>query len=165
MKLPEEKRHIFKKPLGRLFRKTEEALNYLKSLNYEEIITVGDVVSAKLLKNSFEPDMVIIDFATKRSPAGDKNIEKIKKYKVPSVEVRNPAGYITDELWNKIENTDKPVKIIVEGEEDLATLPATLSAPIGSVVVYGQPQEGMVLIEVTEEKKEEFREYLDLLEK
>ncbi len=164
MKLPEEKRHIFKEPLGRLFRKTEEAFDYLRSLDYEDIITVGDVVSAKFLKNGFEPDMMIVDFATERSPAGDEDIEEIKKYAVPKVEVRNPAGYITDELWNQIENADKPVKIVVDGEEDLATLPASLTASIGSVVVYGQPQEGMVLIEVTEEKKEEFQEYLHLME-
>ena len=40
------------------------------------------------------------------------------------------------------------MKIVVEGEEDLATLPAILYAPPGSVVVYGQPDEGSVLVKV-----------------
>jgi len=45
------------------------------------------------------------------------------------------------------------IKIIVEGEEDLATLPAILYSPPGSAVVYGQPNEGSVLVDVTAEKK------------
>jgi len=31
-----------------------------------------------------------------------------------------------------------------------------LSAPLGSAVVYGQPGEGLVLVEVTEPKRREF---------
>ena len=45
------------------------------------------------------------------------------------------------------------MKIVVDGEEDLATLPAILYAPLGSVVIYGQPNEGSVLVNVTSEMK------------
>jgi len=41
----------------------------------------------------------------------------------------------------------------IKGEEDLLTLPAVLFAPLDSVVCYGQPGKGMVLVKVTEEKK------------
>ncbi len=44
---------------------------------------------------------------------------------------------------------------MVDGEEDLATLPAILYAPLGSAVVYGQPNEGSVLVMVTPEKKKQ----------
>jgi uncharacterized protein (UPF0218 family) len=38
--------------------------------------------------------------------------------------------------------------VVVDGEEDLATLPALVAAPTGASIVYGQPGEGMVLVEV-----------------
>jgi uncharacterized protein (UPF0218 family) len=37
--------------------------------------------------------------------------------------------------------------LVVDGEEDLAALPALLAIPAGGVVVYGQPGEGMVRAE------------------
>ena len=52
------------------------------------------------------------------------------------------------------------IKIVVNGEEDLATLPAILYAPLGSAVVYGQPNEGSVLVEVTLEKKEQIKDLM-----
>ena len=45
--------------------------------------------------------------------------------------------------------------IIVEGEEDLLTLPVIKFAPLGALVVYGQPYVGMVLVMVTERTKVE----------
>ncbi len=164
MKLPEDKRHIFKEPFGELFKDSASAFEYLDSIDYEKLITVGDVVSATFLKNGYEPDMVIADFTTERTPAKKEDIEKIKNYSIDTVEIENPAGKITDELWNTIEDADDPLKIIVNGEEDLATLPATIFPPEGTIVAYGQPGEGIVLIEVDEEKKEEFEEYIDLFE-
>lgn len=50
--------------------------------------------------------------------------------------------------------------LLVDGEEDLLALPAIVHAPIGGVVYYGQPQQGLVEVMVTEEKK---REVLALL--
>lgn len=164
MKLPEDKRHLFKEPLGKLFENTDNALEYLNSLDYDKIITVGDVVTAKLLENGFDPDLVIVDYATKRSPVEKENVRKIKEYSIPETEVKNPAGQITEDLWESIKEAETPLKIIIEGEEDLATLPSSLLASEGSVVVYGQPDEGMVIIHVTEEKKDELRDYLEVFE-
>lgn len=164
MKLPEDKRHIFKEPFGELFEDSNSAFEYLDSINCEKLITVGDVVSSTFLKNGYEPDLVIVDFTTERSPAKKEDIKEIKNYSVDTVEVENPPGYITEELWNTIENADETLKIIVNGEEDMATLPAALLSPHGSIVAYGQPGKGIVLIEIDDEKKEEFEQYLDLLE-
>jgi Uncharacterized protein conserved in archaea len=38
----------------------------------------------------------------------------------------------------------------VNGEEDLLTLPFCSYAPINSVIFYGQPNAGMVIIEVND---------------
>lgn len=164
MKLPEGKRSHFKDSKGELFKNTEKALEHLESISYEQIITVGDVASVEFLSNGIEPDIVIVDFSVMRSPLEKEKEEIIEDYDVKEVDVENQAGYITDEMWEIIENAEPPVKIIVDGEEDLATVPAVLNAPIGSIVVYGQPGKGIVIIEVSEKKKEEFKELLDLFE-
>jgi hypothetical protein len=72
------------------------------------------------------------------------------------VQVQNPAATLSKDLMDQIQTSlqgEEKIKIIVEGEEDLATLPAILYAPLGSAVVYGQPNEGSVLVDVTAEKK------------
>ncbi|MBM3212057.1 DUF359 domain-containing protein, partial [Candidatus Poribacteria bacterium] len=51
------------------------------------------------------------------------------------------------------------VKVI--GEEDLAGVPAILLSPLGTVVLYGQPQQGIVVVEVSEEKKRQLLQLLD----
>ena len=50
--------------------------------------------------------------------------------------------------------------MIVKGEEDLLALPAILFAPLNSVVLYGQIDLGVVMVEVTEEKKKGVEEIL-----
>lgn len=165
MKLPQNKRPHLKEPLGKLFKKSEEAFRYLKSSDYKQIITVGDIVSAEFLQNELNPDMIIADFKVMRSPV-EENIRKtIEDYSVPKIEVENPKGHITKELWENIEKAEPPIKIIVHGEEDLATIPATLHAPEGSLVAYGQPKKGVVFVEVSKEKKSEFENLLKYFEK
>jgi cytidyltransferase-like protein len=78
------------------------------------------------------------------------------------ITVKNPPGNITPTLFAAIKRSIKSYlangrqRIIkVLGEEDLAGVPAMLLSPLGSVVLYGQPQEGLVVVEIIEEKKEE----------
>lgn len=164
MRLPEENRDRFKEPIGKLFENSEEAFDYFNNRagEFEEIITVGDFVSAEFLKEEIYPDIIIVDFTIERSPAGDDVSELIEEHRVTSFEVENPAGHITDELWDVIHRAETPVKIFVDGEEDLAVVPAILRAPVGSLVSYGQPEEGMVFVEVDRDKKEEIKELVKL---
>jgi uncharacterized protein (UPF0218 family) len=47
------------------------------------------------------------------------------------------------------------VHVVVDGEEDLLVLVAVLYAPVGGLVVYGQPGEGVVVVRVTDAKRAE----------
>jgi hypothetical protein len=125
---------------------------------------VGDVVTAELLAAGLKPDIVIVDFKVMRAPVSDEVKKVIDAYRVRTVKVKNPAGMISLELRRALEGASPPLKLIVEGEENLATLPAVLSAPIGSVIAYGQPREGVVLVEVTEQKRREFQGLFKLFE-
>jgi uncharacterized protein (UPF0218 family) len=80
-----------------------------------------------------------------------------------TIEVMNPAATLNPELIEMIKDSlagKERIKIVVDGEEDLATLPVILYAPLGSAVVYGQPNEGSVLVEVTLEKKEQIKDLM-----
>jgi uncharacterized protein (UPF0218 family) len=53
------------------------------------------------------------------------------------------------------------VVIRVEGEEDLLALPAAMLAAVGSMIIYGQPLVGLVVIRVTPETRSEVRELME----
>ena len=42
----------------------------------------------------------------------------------------------------------KNTALLVDGEEDILTLAAILSAPDHSIIIYGQPREGSVIVKV-----------------
>jgi len=109
------------------------------------------------------PDLLVVDNKTKRMPVSDHIIEKLDHESYKTVRVNNPAATLTKELIDLIRDSmhsNEHVKIVVEGEEDLATLPAILYAPLGTVVVYGQPNEGSVLVDVTLERKLHIEEFM-----
>lgn len=87
-------------------------------------------------------------------------VERSRKPIFTILTCKNPPGHITKTLVLAISKAIKQyirtggkqiIKVV--GEEDLAALPAILLAPLGSVVFYGQPGEGVVVVEVTEEEK------------
>jgi hypothetical protein len=165
LKLPEEMRPVLRRPLGILLRDAQSFLGFLKEKNPPRLVAVGDVVTASLLEAGVEPDIVVVDSTVMRSPVEEDVRKVIKRFKGREVKVKNPAGTITPELRRTLKTARPPVKVVVEGEEDLATIPAVLSSPIGSLVVYGQPGQGLVAVEVTGEKREEFLKFLQRFEK
>ena len=158
--LPDEVRPCLKRPLGQLFPGIRTAADHLRKLRPARLITVGDIVTVGFLAAGVKPDIAVVDFTVMRAPATEKIKRLVDSFDARIVRVKNPAGTITPELRGALKTAKPPVKLIIEGEEDLATIPAVLSAPRGSAVVYGQPNEGVVLIEVTEAKRREFQELL-----
>jgi uncharacterized protein (UPF0218 family) len=166
-KLTPALRDRLKKPFGRLYRgKGDECLReIIKGLkNPTKVISIGDVTTYYLLKAGIVPDMCIVDDRTMRLPVELEVKKGTAHESFKDVKVENPPGVITRELVDAIKDnmgSEKPVRIFVDGEEDLAVIPACEYAPVGSVVLYGQPGEGVVAVTVTGEKK---RETLSLME-
>ncbi len=52
----------------------------------------------------------------------------------------------------------------MEGEEDLLVLPLLAEMPLGSVIAYGQPHEGLVVVTVSEERRDWARRFLNRME-
>lgn len=83
------------------------------------------------------------------------------------VEVDNPPGTVTVDLLEALADAltgpDSTV-VLVDGEEDLAVLPAVVAAPDGASVVYGQPGEGMVLAIANHDRRGVARDLLERME-
>jgi hypothetical protein len=79
------------------------------------------------------------------------------------INVKNPAGTLTDELICALTYAvlHPPVTINVDGEEDLAVLPLIIAAPLGAIVLYGQPHQGVVMRIVNREAQNTAQFYLD----
>ncbi|WP_174589747.1 GTP-dependent dephospho-CoA kinase family protein [Methanocella conradii] len=160
-------RERLKAPFGELYRcKGEECLRgILKGFKSPpKVISIGDVTTYFLLKSGRVPDMCIVDDLTMRLPV-DIEVKKGTAHEsFMDVRVKNPAGVVTEELIGAIRDnmySERPVRIYVEGEEDLAVIPACVYAPVGSVILYGQPGEGVVAVRVTEDKKRETRSLME----
>ena len=157
--LPDELRSVLKEPLGRLCR--GEGLDCVMAMEKDlerahKLVAVGDMTAYYLLKAGIVPDLLIVDNKTKRLPVSDQVLDELDHKGYKTVTVQNPAATLSSDLMDLIRESmqdQEKIKIIVEGEEDLATLPAILYSPLGSAVVYGQPNEGSVLVDVTAEKK------------
>ena len=134
-------------------------------LKSEYIITVGDICTIKINEQVKMPDLSIIDFKTKRdSPLSEEQKNKMDQIGENVVNVNNNAGTISDELWNAIEDAisdNVKTRIVVEGEEDLATLAAISLANLGAKVIYGMPDKGMVVVDVDQHSKKRVNHLLE----
>ncbi|WP_297982597.1 DUF359 domain-containing protein [uncultured Methanobrevibacter sp.] len=142
----------FKAPLGKLYVNFEDAIPKIKEASF--LISVGDQTTKNLLDNDLIPDLGIIDNRIQRK---DHNHNIIQTKNI--LEADNPAGTITENLWETIDSAISLIRednenrlIVVKGEEDLAVLPCLLMAPEDAVILYGQPNEGLVFVNVFEAK-------------
>lgn len=157
--LPQELRSELKDPFGPV---TTGPL--VKHLDDNPLATVGDVVTKDALDEGILPAIMIVDGKTKRTEDAP-NLDVPTKAK--TVRVKNPAAKITRELWGAIQDAyaqPEPTLIRVEGEEDLATLPCIVHAPDGATVVYGQPDEGAVVVTVDQITRERAEDLLARME-
>ncbi|MFH0834866.1 MAG: pantetheine-phosphate adenylyltransferase [Candidatus Micrarchaeota archaeon] len=142
-------RSALRKPFGRLFGTAGAASAFLRRMKPTKLVLVGDSTSRALMK--LKPDVCVIDGKIMRKPV------PLLSFGEKTLRVHNPPGRVTRPLLSALRSAlrDGAVRIVVRGEEDLAVLPAVLFAPLGSAVVYGQPNRGLVVVTVGEEKKQQ----------
>jgi len=161
LKLTKETRDLFKTHIGKVIRGEipYPYIEFKKSYKKEFLISIGDVVTKNLIKIGMNPDVIIIDGKSMRTKKEEFIIEGYEEIKV-----KNPPGVIADELWDAIKKMRSKQKIFIEGEEDLASLPAILFAPLGALIVYGIPEEGIEVIEANEKNKKRVNEDIKKME-
>lgn len=158
VELPDDLRGELKDPLGPVFTDPGALLAHVEG----PVITVGDIVTYHIERVHGAPDVSLIDERTKRGP-----IDPAYAVGAADVTVSNPPATLTDELLRAVRDAIRsptPTRIFVEGEEDLAAIPAVIVAPDGASVVYGQPDEGMVLVTVTPALRERMRDFLSRMD-
>lgn len=167
LELPEDLRAELKEPLGPIFTDAETLLREAG----EPILSVGDVVTYHLIEAGHTPAVALVDERTERAMVADEISERIDAYEGFDhiVEATNPPATLSSELLDTMARAvtaapERTTLIEVDGEEDLAALPAVILAPTGASVVYGQPGEGMVLGTVDEELREGVRDTLGRME-
>ena len=152
-----------KTPLGILLPESqadkENIQKHLSDNSY--IITVGDRTTEKMIDFGLIPSLQIIDGIEKREKR-----EPPKLANATELTVDNPAAQITTasiDVIKKAYTLQSPVRLYVNGEEDLLVLPACIFAPENAVVLYGQPNEGLVIVKITPEIRNKAKSLLDLM--
>jgi len=160
-KLSEELRRELGKPWGLVITNDEiksgKLKEALKNMMADTIVTVGDVTTHTFLERGLMPRLAIVDMKTLR---GAYQVDLRERMKVVR-EVVNPPGHIVSTLVDEISKAlEEGGLVVVRGEEDLLVIPSILASPEGTVVAYGQPGIGVVLIRVDKDKKEKAKELL-----
>lgn len=147
-RLPEELRPRLARPLGRVFSAEEAQGDEFNALVAQAsmAITVGDRVTETLGGMGRVPEVQVVDGLERRNRREPPEVPYRRL-----VRVKNPPGTLTigaiDGMKKAFGGT-KPVRVLVEGEEDLMAMVAVALAPVSSVVFYGQPGVGVVAVKV-----------------
>ncbi|MDG7008083.1 MAG: DUF359 domain-containing protein [Nitrososphaerota archaeon] len=147
-RLPEGLRPKLAEPMGRVFDGEQAKGTGFARLakSSQMVVTVGDRVADTLESIGRTPDIHVIDGIERRSRRELPDVPFVRL-----VKVKNPAATLTlqaIEGMRKAFAGKKPVRVLVDGEEDLMAMLAIAMAPRGAVVFYGQPKVGVVAVKV-----------------
>ena len=153
--MDEEIRKQLAKPFGPLMR-FEEALPAIarrKGL----LIAVGDRTILNLLAQGIRPDVGIYDGIIRREPIAPGELERIEQAGAEGtlLQAKNPAGAVSAAMETEIINALGAGRgwIRIDGEDDLASLVVMAEAKEGSLLLYGQPKEGVIVVKIDAEMK------------
>ena len=148
---------ILKKPMDQLIP-NKQVKKKLLELDPAKLAIVGDASTKAALDLGMSPNIICIDGYTQRGESID--LPTLKNHQ--KIQIKNPAGTISSNAVKKIlENIQtKNLQIKVEGEEDLLTLVLLLLLPLDHTIIYGQPNQGIVLLKASETNKNKWRDFL-----
>lgn len=150
-------RNRLKEPLGKIYPDIGAVLAEM-DLKGKKIISVGDQATKNLLERGISPMLGIVDYMIQRQPVG----YTYSSFKLV-LKAKNPPGKITPQAWEAVSKALKKQNVLleIEGEEDLLVLPVMALAGKGALIFYGQPEDGLVLVEMTKKSKEYAKTLLD----
>lgn len=167
--LPDSLRSTLKKPIGEIVT-ASELLSFKEKKEY--IITVGDITTKTFVQNGIIPSLAIIDFVVERM----RTFHAVQELGFSGQEhiyhMENKKSTISPGVFTLLSHLLSPSVLgsqtsvlVISGEEDLLVLPVILLAPLHTIVVYGQPNVGMVQVIVTEEKKQMMSTFIEAFQR
>lgn len=161
-RLPNALRPLLAEPFGHVY----DSRDAVRVTGGRTLITVGDVVTQTFLDAGRLPKVMVIDGVTQRGAVVENALANLPP-DVRRDRVKNPAAMVTHQLLSAMDRALKAkgsTLIHVDGEEDLAALPAMLMAPEGSVVAYGQPNQGVVIVILNSAARQRAKDIMSKLE-
>ena len=164
MPLNPDDTHLLKDPFGILIHDKYVTKQNIKGiLRYaKKVISVGDSTTDRLISFDIIPDISVIDGIERRLKRSHNLHSKITMVK--ELHCSNPAGSISKEAFFVLCQAltmSGPIKVVVDGEEDMLALPIISIAPERAVVLYGQPLEGMVVVNISPEMQTKAKNLMD----
>jgi len=151
MKIPQKVKDELKEPLGKVYDDYKEVVRLSRT---KKIVSVGDVCTLGLLQIGIMPHLAIFDYKSMRKKLDIRHMEVLKRYFPKAARLKNPAGTISDFL---IKNSKRLLKqgggILIDGEEDLTALAFIENAGPKFILIYGQPNEGLVIVKMDDKTK------------
>jgi GTP-dependent dephospho-CoA kinase len=152
-----------KEPFGVLIKDEDATKEKIKGLlkDAKKVVSIGDSTTDRLIFFDILPDVSVVDNRERRLKLKTSLHSKIN---VHELHCANPAGTISREavsVLHKALRISAPVKVIVYGEEDMLALPVIAFAPYRTLVLYGQPLEGLVVVTVTAKMRRKAKDIMD----
>ena len=133
-----------KKPLGRI---QNNFLKLQKLSKTHKIASVGDICTICLLAASIKPHLAIFDYKSERKDLSDDFKNTLRLHFPNPKKYKNKNGTLSSKI---LKDAPKLLKkgggVLIDGEEDLTALAFINVADEKTVVVYGQPKKGIVLV-------------------
>ena len=151
--LNENQKDFLREPQGKIIDKHQDLLDILSEYQPTNTCLVGDITLSHFLERNLPFNLGFYDGKTQRQP--NNKVEELASDD-PTNFLTNKPGTINPQIidtYKSLSNNSNQI-VKVKGEEDLIAVALVLLQPLQSVVVYGQPDKGLVVIEISEEKKE-----------
>jgi len=160
MKIPQKVKKELKEPLGKVHTDYKEVI---KLANDHKIISVGDICTLGLLQMGIRPHLAVFDFKFMRKKLQPEYVAILKRDFPKARRIKNVAGTISDNLLRKSdEYLETGGGLLVDGEEDLTALAFIDCAGPDFVLIYGQPDEGLVIVNMNNKTKKRVKELLSV---
>ncbi len=142
-----------------------EAIGRLRSARHSPLIAVGDQTIIHLLDAGIAPDIGIFDLLCQRKevpPEWKRKLEAAARREGGAVRAFNAPGTVNAMMEDSVRDALSIGSgwVEINGEDDLASLVVMAYARLGSVLLYGQPNAGMVWVEIDEKRQKEAQELL-----
>lgn len=159
--LTDEQRSLLKRPLGVLIPDVKITAERVRAETAQSglIVTVGDATTARFAELGIEVGIEIIDGKERRAVR-----DLPRSNAVTSLSCASAPGEISDEAVRSVRaafQSPMPVRIRVDGEEDLFVLLVCDACPDGTAVAYGQPGEGIVIIRIDATARDKARDIIN----